>query len=99
MAAGTILHDFAALIASSALPIAIWCRIDTSEESPSTSLLRCTSALARSDTRLAEDTDYQLHDDDRSMFHHRPQSVPTGSYRGTEGHSVTYGVSPQQVET
>ena len=28
-----------------------------------------------------------------------PQSVPTVSYRGTKGHSLTYGVSPQQVET
>ena len=99
MAAGTILQDFAALIASSALPIAIWCRTDTSGESPSTSLLRCTSALARSGTRLAEDTDYQPHDGHWSMYHHRSQSVATTSCMGTKGHSSTYGVSPQQVET
>ena len=99
MAAGTILQDFAALLASSALPIAIWCRTDTSGESPSTSHSSRLSALARSDTSVTEDFDDQPHDGHRSMFHYRRQFVPTTSCRGTKGHSYTYGVSPQQVET
>ena len=99
MAAGTIARQLATAHAPYAHPIAIRCRTDTSGEVSFTSLLRCTSASARSDTRLAQDTDYQPYDGHWSMFHHRPQSVPTTSYRGTKGHSYTYGVSPQQVET
>ena len=99
MAAGTILQDFAALIASSGLPIANWCRTDTSGGVPYHLYSHGLSALARRDTRLAQDTDDQPHDGHWSMYHHRPQSVPTASYRGTKGHSATYGVSPQQVET
>ena len=99
MAAGTIVRPLATAHVSYALPITNWCRSDMSGEAPSTSLLRSTSALAHSDTRLAQDTDYQPHDGHWSMYHHRPQSVPTTSCRGTKGHSSTYGVSPQQVET
>ena len=99
MAAGTIVRPLATATASYALPITNWCRVDTSGESLSTSVLRCASALARSYIRPTNDLHDQAHDDRRSMFHHRPQSVSTTSCRGTEGHSAIYGVRPQQVET
>ena len=50
-------------------------------------------------TILTDDNDDQAHDGHRSRLHNRPQFVPSTSYRGTEGHSYTYGVCPQQVET
>ena len=99
MAAETMLRQLATDLASSALPSANWCRFDTSGEVPSTSVLHCTSALAPSYYLSTQHLDDQAHDGHRSMFHHRPQSVPTISCRGTKGHSYTYGVSPQQVGT
>ena len=99
MAAGTIVRPLATAHAPYALPITNWCRVDTSGESLSTSVLRCASALGRSYTRLTLDIDEHRLEGYRSMHHHRPQSVSTTSCRGTEGHSYTYGVSPQQVGT
>ena len=99
MAAGTIVRPLATAHASYALPITNGCRPDTSGEAPSSSPLRSTSALARSYLRPTNYLYDQPHDGHWSMFHHWPQPVPTTSYRGTEGHSATYGVSPQQVET
>ena len=57
------------------------------------------SASIRSYTRLTLDIDEHLPEGHRSILHYRPEPVPTTSYRGTKGHSYTYGVSPQQVET
>ena len=99
MAAGTIVRPLAPALASYALPITKWCRFDASGEVLFFPVLRSTSALDRSYIRLANDLRYQAHDGHWSMFHHRPQPVPTASYRGTEGHSYTYRVRPQQVET
>ena len=99
MAAGTIVLPPATTHASYALPTANWCRFDASGESPSTAVLHCASALARSYITLSQHPADQPHKGHRSMFHHRPQPVPMTSYRGTKGHSVTYGVSPQQVES
>ena len=99
MADGTIARPLATAHAPYALPITNWCRVDASGEAPSTTRLHRTSALARTYIRLTNDLHDQAHDGHWSVFHHRPQSVPTTSCRGTEGHSYTYGVSPQQVET
>ena len=54
---------------------------------------------ARTYIRLTNDLHDQAHDGHWSMYYHRPQPVPTTPCRGTKGHSATYGVSPQQVET
>ena len=99
MAAGTIVRPLATAIASYALPITKWCRVDTSGEVLYSPLLRSTSASAHSYIRLTNDLHDETPDGHWSMFHDRPQSVPTTSCRGTKGHSATYGVSPQQVET
>ena len=99
MAAGTIVLPLATALVSYVLPITNWCRVDKSGEVSFTPPLHCTSALARSDTSLTEDLDDQPHEGHRCMYHHRLQSVSTVSCRGTKGHSYTYGVSPQQVET
>ena len=99
MAAGTIVLPPPTARASCALPSTKWCRSDTSGQAPSTSSLRCTSALARSYITLTADLGDQPYDGHWSMFHHRPQPVPTTSYRGTKGSSATHGVSPQQVES
>ena len=99
MAAGTIVRLLATALASYALPITKWCRVDASGEAPSPADSSRLSALARSYTRLAEDPEHQPRDGHWSMFHHRPQSVPTTSCRGAKGYSSTYGVSPQQVKT
>ena len=99
MAAGTILHEFSTLHASYALTIPFWCRADTSGEVPHTSHAPRLPALDRSDGSPTQDFGEQSHAGHRSMFHHCPIPVPTLSYRETKGHSDTYGVSPQQVET
>ena len=57
------------------------------------------STLAHSYIPLTQHLADQPPDAHWSMFHHFPRSVSTTSYRGTKGHSSTYGVSPQQVET
>ena len=99
MAAGTIVRPLATAHASYALPITKWCRVDASGEAPSPAHSSRLSALPRSYIRLTNDLHDQPHDGHWSMFHYPPQPVPTTSCRGTKGHSATYGVSPQQVET
>ena len=78
------------------LPTAIWCRVDTSGESPPTAVLHCTSALARSHTSLPQNIDEHRLEGHRSMYHHRPQSVATTSCRGIKGHSTLAVSAPNR---
>ena len=76
MAAGTLLEEFPTLHAPSALTCSNCCIADTSGKAPSNSVVHCTSALARSDTRPTPGLEEQTHEGTAACSIHALKPFP-----------------------